>query len=142
MSPVLNYTEPPKTGNAAFDEYMLEAHQQIWGLGSAQGVLDDSNIAGGSLTSINHANISGVASYQHHGTGAHDDLERATDPTDVSVSGVSVDAADADASYSANEQALINELKADVNTLVTDLNTAITKLNALMANMRTANQIA
>jgi hypothetical protein len=42
----------------------------------------------------------------------------------ASVSGVAVAAADADATYGAEEATLINEIKADVNQLVGDVNKA------------------
>lgn len=74
--------------------------------------------------------------------GGHSQLTQATNFTDATASTVSVTGADAGGVYGVGEQALINELKADVNTLVTDTNNAIAKLNTLLANMRTAKQLA
>ena len=67
---------------------------------------------------------------------------KAAASSDASASTVSIAGSDADATYSANEQTLINELKADVNQLVTDLNAAVTALNDLKAKLRTANLLS
>ena len=61
---------------------------------------------------------------------------------DAVSSSVSVTSADAGGSYTTSEQALINELKADVNTLTTNLNAAIAQINALLAAQRAANQLS
>ncbi len=56
MSPQIAYTEPPKTGNAVFDRYLLELHNRIFGLGSdTSGDLDADNgvLAVGDTTTDN-----------------------------------------------------------------------------------------
>lgn len=68
-------------------------------------------------------------------------LEAVTQADAVS-STVSVDSADAGATYTSAEQTLINELKADVNTLTTDLNNAIVVINALIDKLQTAGVMA
>lgn len=57
---------------------------------------------------------------------------------DAIASTVSVDSANAGGTYTAAEQTLINELKADVNTLKGDLNAAIIVINALIDKLQTS----
>lgn len=68
-------------------------------------------------------------------------VKQAAAVTDASSSGVSVDAADAGATYTSAEQTLINELKSDVNTLKDNLNSAITQLNDALAKLRTSGAL-
>ncbi len=149
--PQINFTEPPKTGNEDFDRYMVEQHQRLFGLGAdTTGDLNNENIetpiavaSGGTGN-----NKDPYARENHTGTQTAATIsdfpadKTATAVADSVPSTVSVDTADADATYDSNEQTLINELKADVTTLVVDLNSAITQLNALMAAMRTAGLMA
>lgn len=60
--------------------------------------------------------------------------------SNATASTVSVDSADA--TDSASNITLSNEIKADVNQLVTDVNAIATQLNALFAAMKTAGQMS
>jgi len=136
-------------------EYLTMIHQLLFSLDpSGAGTLDTDNI-NGALTdtdTTDHAAFTGVTTYQHHGAGGHYALDQAAasvDATGGTASTVSVTAADADATYDAAEQGLLNELKADLNTLVTDVNAintaldgVVTSVNDLKAKLRTAGVLA
>lgn len=68
-------------------------------------------------------------------------VKKAAAQTDATASTVSVTSADAGGTYTAAEQTLINELKADVNTLTSDLNAVVTVLNALIDKLQAAEQM-
>ena len=167
MSPQIAYTEPPITGNADLDRYLLELHNRLFGLGSdTSGDLDNDNgvlqvgtnsdaIAEGAtnLYATNERIDDRVAALIQNGealTWAYNDeadtltgeVTKGATVSDANASTVSVTSADADATYGTEERDLINEMKGDINTLVTDLNSAITQYNALMANLRTAKLLA
>ena len=127
-------------------DYLLMMHARIFGLAPASGDLDTANIAG---TVTNHALLTNVLPYQHHGATTHSALSRATAVADAAAapaasstapaaSIVSVAAADADATYDAGEVLLLNELKGDVNQLVLDVNAAIIVLAAVRADTNAA----
>ena len=163
---------PPRTLRRVSEdlyEYLFLLHTRLFGAGGLGGDLDDTNIGG-----LAHTKTTGVSAYQHHGSDAHGDMVRASAvtnapavPAATSTAPASISliiaSADADATYDANEQALLNELKADVNTLITATNNlqtsvilirtdvattitavsgAITQLNALLSALRTAKVVA
>ena len=155
-------------------DYLVTAHTRLFGTADVAGDLDNDNINAGSIKGIDHANLIDVLDYQHHGAGSHKDLDQAAAVDDASASGaaastaaaasvVAITSADPDGTYSANEQALLLELKTDVNTLVDDVNNieaavnanaavvttlttaldaTIAKLNALLAALRAAKVVA
>lgn len=141
-----------------FRDYILELHNAVYGLGSdVTGTLDSSNVPSvanvhtqnkdqyldqGGANETTVSNVKDAVTKKHDPGTNHSLLKQAVDPTDATASTVSVTSANADATYDAAEQALINELKGDLNQLVTDLNITVAKVNALMASMRTASLIA
>lgn len=138
----IEYSEPPPVEDTErFDDYILKMHNQIFGVG--EGTSGDLNTTDNISNAVtDHDNLTNVTEYQHHGAGSHKDLVSGGAVTNSSASTVSVTGADADATYDANEQTLINELKGDVNSLVTDINAIGTQLNALLASLRAAKIIA
>jgi hypothetical protein len=139
--PKINFPEPPVTGNVEFDQYMLENHRRTYGLADGIGDLDTDNINGELTDTKDHPSFTGVAAYQHHGTGNHDVLDQGVDVANATASTLSITNPDADATYGTEERDLINELKADFNSLITEYNVFLGKLNELLANLRTANLI-
>jgi hypothetical protein len=117
---------PPKTGDIVLDQWILEVHKNLFGLGDDRtGDLDDSNSPGA-----------------HDGrVGGHSELAQGTNVVNVDESEISVDTADADAVYGAAEQALINELKSDLNALVGEYNDFVSRFNSLLQSLRTAQTI-
>jgi hypothetical protein len=137
--PFSTFQVPPLTGNDEVDRYNLEVHQALFGTQSGEvGTLNNDNITGALTDTVDHNEFTEVEEYQHHGVGNHNVLDQGNDVTDASASTLSITSPDADATYSANEQTLINELKADFNSHITEYNTFLGKLNELLANLRTA----
>jgi len=157
--PYIAYSSPPPSGNAALDEYLLEIHRLMFGIGSAGGSLDDDNV---DVTVLQTHEIDGAfhdatspLSEAKGGTGqatfeaAHDalagnhgDIVQGAAVADASNSSVQITSAAADATYGTPERDLINELRGDVNTLVSDLNDAIAQINGLISSLETANVIS
>jgi hypothetical protein len=153
----INFPEPPKTGNDIFDRYMLEVHHQLFNLDKdADGTLDADNgvlttssttsdVAEGSnlyhtVARVNTIVVPKVISMllatlpvtvSDDGSQVTYALDKVTDPTDV---GALATTETADATYSSNEQDMLNNIKTDLGTLKT-------KINLLLANMRTADHI-
>jgi hypothetical protein len=160
------YRTPPESfkriSQEAYD-YLLALHRQVFGLAPGTGTLDDTNVDASTIKNISHPNLLNVLPYQHHGAGAHDELDQGAAVADVAAlaasataSTVAIAAADPGGTYTAAEQALLLELKQDLaqlvsdyNASVSDLNTTIaavvasgTTLNALLAALRAAKLIA
>ena len=157
MSVKSKWDRPPLVDNTSeINDYFLDLHDILFGLGADQSgylvFIDADQTISGEWTfdthplGLDHGSIGGLTDDDHtqyhtdaravtwHDslTGNHSSLIQAVDPTDSTVS---VDTANADATYGTPERDLINELKDDVNTLVSDY-------NALLAVLRTANLIA
>lgn len=156
--PKLNFPEPPLTGKVELDRYLLELHNVVFGIGAAAASLDASNnVTPSSAFAAGHnastgAHLPGVIKDTNidWGVGAGqvntDDVPEgsvneyfpgpAGAVADATASSVSVTSADADGTYDANEQTLINELKGDVNGLVSDFNNLVSRINVLLASLR------
>ena len=132
--PRSSFPAPPLVHGAEFEElndWLQEVHHHLYGLDTnLTGVLDDDN-----FSSI------GFGTLHDEVSGGHSSVQQATDPTDVIETFISTIDGTADASYSANEQTLINDLKEAVNTLIAVVDGLEDKLNTLMANQRTAGQL-
>lgn len=152
------FTEvPPKIREMLGDEahdFLNMILIRVFGPPGGVGDLDNDNVIGDLTNTTDHPSFTGVTAFQHHGAGEHDDLDQVaadanSDTTVAAADATAVTEADADATYGAEEQALINELKAIVDVLVTlaneckeDHNKLLTDHNDLKAKMRTAKLLA
>ena len=133
--PKSSFSAPPIVFGTEFEElnvWLQEVFHHLYGLDTnLTGVLDENNFSDTGFGTLHDA-ISG----------GHSSVQQATDPTDVIETFISTIDETADSSYSANEQTLINDLKEAVNTLIAVVDGLEDKLNTLMANQRTAGQLA
>lgn len=134
-----SYPLPPESLRAVSPElydYLYMTHIRIFGMPGSTGDLDSDNISTGGF------NVHGTSS-------GHTSIVKGTavsDASTASASAVSVTDASVPARTGAEQDTMLDELKADVNTLVSDYNSVITALatvvNNLLASLRTANSIS
>lgn len=114
-------TLPPELNQ--LQDYLEWLHNLVAGIGQT---------TDGSLTSSNAPGL-------HSGDNGHEDLLPATDVDDVSVSSELVTEPDADVTYGAEEQTLINEIKSVLNSIISEYNAKVTADNARNDNLRNSN---
>lgn len=162
--PKSSWNVPPRPHDPEFYNFLLEFFQHVYGVGddNVGGILDSFNLptthgagtdpndhgknldtaldSGGTneVTAVNakdavdKKHTAGTDPNDHDPGTNHKIIIQATDPTDI---GALVTTGTADGTYSSNEQTMLNNIK-------TDLTTTRTKINTLLANQRTAKQIA
>src|SRR3990167_4694466 len=120
-------------------EYLAMLHNTLFaGRGEGLGILDEENIVGDLTNTVDHGSFTNIQPYQHRGSDAHAVLKQAAAVAQATVTSVNVATANAGAAYAATEQALLNEVKADLNTLATSVLSIGNQLNALLSALRTA----
>lgn len=150
----LTYDLPPievQRDSPELYDYLLMIHTRMFGLAGGVGDMDDDNVA-----NLKHASTTATTAFDHHGSGTHSGLLQSAASTDAVASAVAVAAAnattvtsangtaivaanagtvvaaDAGGTYTAAEQTLINEIKADYNGAVTLINELKTQVDVLV----------
>jgi hypothetical protein len=141
------FDNPPEEIRAALGDnayqYHVMVHRVLFGVpNQAQGILDGTNIIGDLTDTLDHSLFTNVLPYQHHGTDAHADLTQAAAVAGGTFSSVSVTSASAGVTYTAAEQTLINEMKADINTIATGLVSVGNAVNNIISALRNAGLMA
>jgi hypothetical protein len=120
-------------------EYLNMIHNTLFvGRDGQLGLLDSTNIVGDLTNTVDHNQFTGVDAYQHHGSDAHGELTQAARTNGAIFPEVIVLNPDAGATYTVAEQALVNEIKADIATLNTNIQSIGTAINRLLTAMQTA----